>query len=337
MPVTNPHHKPVVALFMPEQTGARVFSEASLALLDSLAQQVSGFFPQATVNDQLDQLKEVEVFFTGWHSPRIDESILAAAPKLKAVLHTAGSVNPYTSDAFWNRNIPISSAFTINNRPVAEFAQAQIVLALKGYWQSISIYRETKKMPYQQVDVPGLKNATVGLISLGSIARMVVSHLDRNDIRLIAYDPYVEPAEASDYGVELVSLEELFANSQVVSCHTPLTDETRWMITEDHLIRMPLNGTFINTARGAIIHTPGLINALRARPDLHAILDVTDPEPLPSDSALLTLPNASISAHIAGSIGNESYLLGDGMIKELKRYISGQALEWAIRREQALL
>lgn len=105
-----------------------------------------------------------------------------------------------------------------------------------------------------------------------------------------------------------MSLEEIFERAEVVSRHAPLND-----------------------------HTAGLIEVMRVRPDLTALLDVTDPESLPADSPLWSLANVIVSPHIAGSTGRECALLARAMIEELDRHLAGQPLRWATNAEVVAL
>lgn len=105
----------------------------------------------------------------------------------------------------------------------------------------------------------------------------MIDHLEGFDVEIVVYEPYVSDQDAEKYGVTLVSLEELFEISDVVSLHSPLLPDTEGMITKKHFNAMKENATFINTARGAIIREDDLIQVLQERDDLTAFLDVTHP------------------------------------------------------------
>jgi phosphoglycerate dehydrogenase-like enzyme len=98
---------------------------------------------------------------------------------------------------------------------------------------------------------------------------------------------------------------------------------------------MKPGASFINTARGAIVREGEMIEVLRARPDLFAVLDVTYPEPPAPDSPLYTLPNVILTPHIAGSMDGECRRMGRYMVEELRRYVKGEPLRWGISRERA--
>lgn len=306
-------------------------------MVQQLAEKLSFPLPATSTPELLEQpalLREIDVIFSGWGAPHFDAELLAHAPRLQAVFYGAGSVKGLVSDAFWDRDILITSAYAANAVPVAEYTLSQILFSLKLGWR---ITRETKeKGAYQErPTLPGAYGTTVGLISLGMIGRLVAEHLQRFDVRVIAYDPFCPPSEAADLGVELHDLGDVFATAHVVSLHTPWLKETENMIRAKHFRAMQANATFINTARGAVVCESDMIEVLQERPDLQAILDVTYPEPPVPGSPLFTLPNVVLTPHIAGSTDRECYRMGQYMVDELHRYLAGQPLKWQITREQA--
>jgi phosphoglycerate dehydrogenase-like enzyme len=168
------------------------------------------------------------------------------------------------------------------------------------------------------------------------VGRLVCERLRAFDLRLLAYDPHVSAADAAELGTELCSLEDLFERSDVVSCHAPLVEGTRGLVTGAHLAAMKPGATFVNTARGAVVRESELVDVMSARPDLEAVLDVTDPEPPAPGSPLFTLPNVLLTPHIAGSLGRERRRLGRAMVEELRNYVNGRPLRWEVTRERAL-
>jgi phosphoglycerate dehydrogenase-like enzyme len=130
-------------------------------------------------------------------------------------------------------------------------------------------------------------------------------------------------------------MEELFVRSDVVSLHTPLLIETHGIITGDHFKSMKRGATFINTARGQIVREREMIDVLSDRPDLWAVLDVTNDEPPRPQSELYDLPNVVLTPHMAGSVGKECRRMGQYMVDELKRYLAGEPLKWVVTPELA--
>jgi phosphoglycerate dehydrogenase-like enzyme len=186
-------------------------------------------------------------------------------------------------------------------------------------------------------NVPGAYGSTVGIISLGMAGSRVAELLRSFEVKVLAYDPFVAQEKARSLNVEMCPLEEVFLRSDVVTLHTPWLKETEGMITGRHFASMRSGATFINTARGAVVREQEMIQVLKERPDLFAVLDVTWPEPPESDSALYSLPNVILTPHIAGAMGPECRRLGRYMVEELQRYVAGRPLRWAITREQARL
>ena len=282
----------------------------------------------------LDRLAEVEVILSGWHAPVMDEAFLAAAPKLRAVFYGAGSTRYFTTDAFWERDIVLSSAAAANAIPVAEFTQSVVVLSLKHFWRYAVQAKNNGAWDPTRL-IPGCYRRTVGLISLGMIGRLVRERLRQLDLEVVAYDPYLKAAEAARMNIRLVSLEQLFQEADVVSLHSPWLKETEGMLTGKHFASMKQGATFINTARGAVVRETEMCEVLRVRPDLTAVLDVTHPQPPAPDSPLLSLPNVVLTPHIAGSMGTEINRLGQCMVEELRRYLAKEPLRWRITREAA--
>ncbi len=277
-------------------------------------------------------LAEADVLFATWGMPKLDEEFLAAAPRLKTVFYAAGSVKCFATPDSYKRGILISSAWQANAIPVAEYSHATILLGLKGFWSSQRLAR-AGKFSHQHSPMAGAFRSNVGLASLGAIGRLVAGHLAKHEINILAYDPFATPAAAASLGVTLVSLEELFAKSHVVSIHTPWLPETEKMINGPLLRSMPQGATLINTSRGAVIDETDLCDVLAERSDITAILDVTHPEPPLPDSPLRTLENVVLTPHIAGSIGGEIARMGYWMNDELDLYLAGKPLRHGVSED----
>lgn len=314
----------------------KIYGEPERAAIAAMVDIVAPPQTAESVRAHPEVLGEVEALFSGWGMPPLDETFLAAAPRLEVVFYGAGSIRGFATDAAWERGIVITSAYAANAVPVSEYALSQILFSLKRGWHyALTIKREQRWIP--QTPVPGAYDSTVGLISLGMIGRLVAERLRSFDLNVIAYDPFVSAADAASLGVTLVDLDTLFRQADVVSLHTPKLPETLGMITGAHLAAMKDGATFINTSRGAIVREDEMIAVLAQRPDLTAILDVTEPEPPVAGSPLYTLPNVVLTPHIAGSLDAECRRMGQTMVAECRRYLAGEPLRWAISRERAAL
>src|SRR5688572_11037405 len=281
-----------------------------------------------------DRYATAEGIVSSWGMPELTPELLKSLPRLRAVFHAAGTIKTIATHASWERGVRISSAAAENAKPTAEFAFAEIILSLKRAWARLFDLRE--RQAYQQNDplMPGCYGSTVALLSLGKIGRLVAQRLTSLDVKVIAYDPLISPAEAAALGVTLCSLDEAFAQGDVVSCHTPLTTETTGMLGRQHFAAMKRGATFINTARGGLVREGEMAQVLRERPDLFAVLDVSDPEPPDADSVLFGLKNVVLTPHIAGSMGPECRRLGAMMVDEVGRYLAGKPLLGEVQQRQ---
>lgn len=279
-------------------------------------------------------LREVDVIFSGWGMAPLTPELLAHAPRLRAVFYAAGTVRYFMSPEAWARNLVVSTGHEINAVPVAEYTLAAILFALRGGW-NYAARLKTERTLWYQTEMPGSYGSTVALISLGAVGRLVRERLRGFDVRLLVHDPFLSPAQAATLGVEAVSLDDAFQRADVVSLHTPLLPETHGLIRGAHFAAMKPGATFINTARGAVVAQSEMIEILRQRPGLHAVLDVTDPEPPPADSPLFTMSNVTLTPHIAGTCRAEAPRLGRAMIDEFHRWRQNQPLQHQITAERA--
>lgn len=292
-------------------------------------------FTAAEVNADLSILQDVDVILSGWGGLQLTEEVLAAAPKLKAVFHAGGTVKGIVTDAFWERDIVITTANLANAIPVAEYTLSQILFSLKSGWQFVRELRATQSYPTKPFHhIAGGFNSVVGLISFSTIAKEVAKLLEPFHTNVLVYDPYATMKDADKYNLTLCTLEELFEHADVVSLHTPLLPETEGMIKGAHFELMKQNATFINTARGAIVNETEMIDVLKKRTDLTAILDVVHPEPPAKGSPLYTMDNIVLTPHIAGSEGKECERMGTFMLAELKRFTQKLPLQYEVTKEQ---
>ena len=274
-------------------------------------------------------LADAEVIITGWGAPPIDASALDKAGKLRAVLHTAGSVQ-WIDRAVHERGIAVSSAADANAVPVAEYTLGTILLAGKNLFGLRDRFRAERGFVIgQDHSDTGNYGRVVGLIGASRIGRRVIDLLRPFDFEVLLSDPYVEADEADRLGVRLVGIDELFAEADIVSIHAPDLPDTRHLVNAERLAAMKDGAVLINTARGALVDTDALVSAL-ATGRISAIVDVTDPEPLPPASRLFDLPNLFLTPHVAGSQGNELARMGRFIVEEAERLAAGEPLAHAI-------
>ncbi|MFT3787323.1 MAG: hydroxyacid dehydrogenase [Tepidisphaeraceae bacterium] len=278
-----------------------------------------------TISRSTELMRQIDILFTGWGPPVLDDRFLDAAPNLRIVLHGAGGMGSMLTPAVWKRGIRVTSANAINAIPVAEYCQSVIVFSLKWGWRLARAVRHLRSYPDRD-RAPGCYRSTVGLVSFGAIARELTRRLTQMDLRVLVHDPHLDADTARRLGVTRVGLDKVFAESDVVSLHTPVLPQTYRMIRGRHIRLMKPNATFINTARGELVQERELVLAAAERPDLQFVLDTVDPEPPLPDSPLFTLPNVVLTPHIAGSVGPERLRMGEFIRDELRRYLAGEPL-----------
>lgn len=273
------------------------------------------------------RLAAADILLTGWGAPMLDQRALSLAPRLRCVVHAAGTVKPHVAPEVLARGIPVSSAADANAVPVAEYTVAMILLANKAVPDMARAYRTRRERIDLVGEYPGVGNyrRTVGLVGASRIGRRVIELLAPFDLDLLVSDPYLDAAAARKLGARLVGLDELFAGSDVVSLHAPAVPATRGMIGAALLAAMRTGATLINTARGSLVNQDALVEQLRSG-RIKAVLDVTEPEITPADSPLWELPNVILTPHVAGALGNELYRLGAVAVDEVARIAAGEPL-----------
>jgi phosphoglycerate dehydrogenase-like enzyme len=299
--------------------------------------QLARLDPAVCVEDFADEryagvLAEAEILVTGWGCPPVDAAALTRMPRLRAVLHAAGTVRELIGEAGWERGLLVTSAAEANARPVAEFTLAAVIFAAKDAFAARERYRAEHAHPAPgRTAAAGAYRRRLGVIGASRVGRQVLELVRPFDFDVVVSDPYLEPAHADALGARLVELDDLLATSDVVSLHAPDLPATRGMLDRRRLALIRDGGFFINTARGALVDERALTEELESG-RIGAVLDVTEYEPLPADSPLYRLPNLFLTPHIAGSIGNERARLGAAVVAELERYCAGADALYPVRR-----
>ena len=316
---------PVALVVMSRDVFHAQFDQARLERLSRLAD-----LPDPVFADDLDdpalagRLAGVEVLLTGWGAPQLDAARLDRMPRLEAMLHCAGTVRGIVTDEFWRRGIRASNVAEANSVPVAEFTLAAIIFAGKKapFIAADPQARRANGLTVQRYGELTNLGRTIGVVGFSRVGRRVVDLVRQlDDVTCLVSDPYADPDEVRASGAELVELDDLLRRVDVLSLHAPALPSTRNMIGARELAALPDHATLINTARGSLVDTAAL-EAECATGRINAMLDVTEPEPLPADSVLFSLPNVMITPHLAGSLGSELHRMTDAALDELERYVS---------------
>ncbi|MFC7876293.1 hydroxyacid dehydrogenase [Isoptericola sp. NPDC057391] len=270
------------------------------------------------------RLAEAELLVAGWGAPPVPAGLV---PRLRAVAYAGGVARTCVADpaALAARGVTASNARAANAVPVAEYALAMILLANKKAHAAERAYRDRRVAPDVERLLTGAGNfrRTVGIVGASLVGRRVVELLRPFDLEVLLYSPELAPGPVPGLpGARAADLDEVAARSDVLSLHQPLTPATAGQIDARVLGLMPDGATLINTARGGVVDGEALLAEL-CTGRIDAVLDVTDPEPLPPDSALWSLPNVVLTPHLAGSTGTELRRIGDSVVAEVERFARG--------------
>ena len=319
-------HRPGVLLVMDDLLDPTdVFDEEARDRIHRVARWDSPVLAYTAAQLPPAALAEAEVLLTCWGAPVLDGPFLDRAPRLRAVIHAAGSVKGIVTRATWQRGIAVSSAAWANALPVAEYTLAAVLSVNKQVLQIREHYRRTRSTAGLRHDWRHIGNyrRTIGIVGASHIGRRVIELLRSFDYQILLHDPTLDPAAAEALGTRLVPLDELCRLSDVVSLHAPALAETRGMINEQRLALMRDGATLINTARSDLVDGPALVAELK-RGRLQAVIDVADPG---TEAELYDLPNVFLTPHIAGSFGNELRRLGHAAVDELERFATGRPFQ----------
>ncbi len=266
-------------------------------------------------------VREAEIVIGGWGAPRISPE---DAPRLRSIVYLGGvAATCLENVAEWSRRgLTAANARSINARPVAEYALAMILLDGKDAFAAAAAQRPGAAPAPRSPAHFGNHRRTVGIVGLSQTARALIELLQPFDLDVVAYSPELTPALADELNVVMRTLEEVMAQSDIVSLHQPLTAATRGQIDRRLLSLMRDGTTLLNTARGGVVDQEALVERLRDG-RIRAILDVTEPEPLDDDHQLRSLPNVVLTPHIAGSLGAELYRMGQNAVEEVRRFVEG--------------
>ncbi|HEU4824932.1 MAG TPA: 2-hydroxyacid dehydrogenase [Dongiaceae bacterium] len=262
------------------------------------------------------------------HLAPITGDMLDRLPALKLIAVSRGGPVNIDVAACKARQVKLVNTPGRNSSAVAEFTIAAILAETRliraghealrqGIWRG-DLYR------FDQIDAE-LSEMTVGLIGYGHIGTKVVRLLKPFGCRILVCDPYV-PVSAEDRadGVEQVALDTLLRQSDVVSLHARVTEETKGFLAAPQFARMKKGAYFINTARGPMVNYDDLYQALKSRHVRGAMLETFWLEPPPPDSPLLKLDNVTLTPHIAGASTTTVRIAARMIAEEIRRHAAGE-------------
>ena len=233
---------------------------------------------------------------------RVDEELLDAAPHLRVVSNMAVGYDNVDVDACTARGVPMGNTPGVLTDTTADLAFALLMAAARRVVEGVDYVRASKWKTWGPKLLIGqdVHGATLGIIGMGRIGQSVAQRALGFDMRILYHDPHTSEG---DLGLEAssVDMDTLLAESDFVTLHVPLTEETHHLIGREALHKMKTTAVLVNTSRGGVVDPEALHDALQEGLIAYAALDVTEPEPIPADDPLLDLPNCIIVPHIGSA------------------------------------
>lgn len=223
--------------------------------------------------------------------------VLESSPEMRVIARTGVGFDAVDLAACDDLGIVVTTTPGVNHHSVAEHTFALMLGIARGFPDNDRRVREGR---WRRIARPRVMGRTLGIVGLGRIGKAVAWRARGMGMRVVAYEPYPDTEFVQQWGVDLVSLDELYARSDYVSLHSPATAETRHLINAESLAKMRKGSILINTARGSLVDEAALCEALKSGHIRGAALDVFEEEPLPLDSPLLEFDNVLTAGHLAG-------------------------------------
>lgn len=234
---------------------------------------------------------------------KIDAQVMDTAPQLKVISNYAVGYDNINIPAATQRGIVVGNTPEVLTETVADLTMALLLGVARRIPEGVKYVLTGQWKTWGPTLLLGqdLHHATLGLVGLGRIGAAVARRARGFAMRILYYDVVRREDLEKELGIEFTDLDTVLKTADFVSIHTPLTPETRQLINHERLRMMKRTAIIVNTARGPVVDTMALYEALRDGVIAGAGLDVTDPEPLPPDHPLLTVTNCLVVPHIASA------------------------------------
>jgi glyoxylate reductase len=266
---------------------------------------------------------------------RIDAALMDAAPRLKVISQCAVGYDNIDVGAATARGIPVGNTPEVLTDATADFAFTLLMAAARRVGEAIDFVREGHWKTWGLTLLLGqdVYGATLGIVGLGRIGKALAQRASGFAMKMLYYDAVRQPDAEAELGVEYRALEALLRESDYVSLHVSLTEETRGLMDARAFALMKPTAILINTSRGPVVDGQALYEALKTGQIAYAALDVTDPEPLPAGHKLLELPNLIVAPHIASATVTSRNLMAMRAVQNLVAGLRGEKLPYCANPE----
>ncbi|MCJ7702184.1 MAG: D-glycerate dehydrogenase [Anaerolineales bacterium] len=264
----------------------------------------------------------------------IDDRMMASAPELKVISQCAVGYDNIDVASATSRGIAVGNTPGVLTDATADFAFTLLMAAARRVVEGADYVRAGKWNTWGLTLLLGqeIHGATLGLIGFGRIGQAVAKRARGFDMRILYHDKIPQPDAEEEFGAQYCQLEQLLAESDFVSLHVNLTPETLGLMADGEFSLMKPEAVLINTARGPVVDSEALYRALRDGQIAYAALDVTDPEPLPDDHKLLTLPNIIVAPHMASATVTSRTQMAMMAVRNLIAGVKGEPLPFPVNK-----
>ncbi len=266
---------------------------------------------------------------------RIDGELLDACPRLRVVSNMAVGFDNINLDDANERGVLAGNTPGVLTETTADFAFALLMAAARRIVEGVDYVRAGHWKTWGPLLLLGsdVHHATLGLVGLGRIGAEMAKRARGFDMRIMYYDVVRRSDLEAALGLEFAPLDIVLANADFVSVHTPLAPETYHLMDQERFEQMKPNAILINTSRGPVVDTDALVEALAHGEIRGAALDVTDPEPLPADHPLVSMPNCIVVPHIASASDTTRSKMAEIAARNLIAGLNGEALPSGLNNE----
>ncbi len=274
---------------------------------------------------QMEAVKDADFLLV--YRARLRDDVLRAAPKARLVQLLAAGYDSMNLELMRELEVPCANNGGANSYAVADHAVLLMLSLYKKLVQSDQSVREgTWNAPIDGMNTFEMAEKLVGVIGIGNIGQKVARRVQAFDARVQYYDKYPLSKE-QDEALDLtrVSLDELFRTSDIITCHTPLTRETRHIVNGERIAMMKTSAVLINTSRGPVVDEAALTEALQRGEFAGAGLDVFEHEPVDPGNPLLKMDSVVMTAHSAGTTWNTWYRRAEFAYQNMERVWRGEA------------
>ncbi|HEY9613631.1 D-glycerate dehydrogenase [Allocoleopsis sp.] len=267
---------------------------------------------------------------------RIDRQLLEAATSLKVISQMAVGYDNIDIPAATSQQIPVGHTPGVLTDATADFAWALLMAAARRVVEADRFTRagEWRTWEPDLLLGPNITGATLGIVGFGRIGQAVARRAKGFEMRILYTSRHrCEPELEQSLAVEFVAFDRLLCESDFVTIHTPLSEDTYHLFSDREFEQMKPSSILINTSRGAVVDPDGLYQALSTGQIAGAALDVTEPEPIPMDSSLLTLDNVIIAPHLGSASRQTREKMANMAIENLMAGLRGDRLPYCVNPE----